>query len=306
MKIVFAGTPDFAAAALEALVGAGHDVALVLTQPDRPAGRGLRARTSAVKQMAQDRALPVLQPATLREQKVVIEAMAELAPDALIVAAYGLMVPQTVLDIPRLGGINIHASLLPRWRGAAPIQRAILAGDAETGITIMQMDAGLDTGAILLQEALAIGAEDTALALHDRLAELGGRLIVRALAAPLVPRAQDDAFATYAHKIAKQEALIDWGENAEVIARKVRAFNPAPGAASMFGGTIIKIWRAQVERGISAAPGTVCEAGAAGIIVACGQAGLRLQELQRAGGKRLSAPAFLAGFDLARGARFGA
>lgn len=305
MKIVFAGTPDFAAVALEALVGAGHDVALVLTQPDRPAGRGLRARTSAVKQLAQDHALPVLQPAALREQKV-IETIAELAPGALVVVAYGLMVPQAVLDIPRLGGINIHASLLPRWRGAAPIQRAILAGDAETGITIMQMDAGLDTGAILLQEAFAIGAGDTAHALHDRLAELGGRLIVRALAAPLAPRAQDGALATYAHKITKQEALINWGESAEIIARKVRAFNPVPGAASVFGGTIIKIWRAQVERGVSAAPGTVCATGASGVVVACGQAGLRLQELQRAGGKRLPAPAFLAGFDLARGARFGA
>lgn len=305
MKIVFAGTPDFAATALEALLGAAHSIALVLTQPDRPAGRGLQARTSAVKQRALDHALPVLQPATLNDQNVIATLLA-LAPDVLVVAAYGLMVPQSVLDIPRLGGINIHASLLPRWRGAAPIQRAILAGDAETGITIMQMDAGLDTGAILLQETLAIGAGETAQALHDRLARLGGRLIVRALASPCVPRRQDDTLATYAHKITKQEARIDWGESAELIARKVRAFNPVPGAASVVGGTTIKIWRAQVEPGVSAAPGAVCEAGASGIIVACGQGGLRLQELQRAGGKRLSAAAFLAGFDLAPGARLGA
>ncbi|MDP1717919.1 MAG: methionyl-tRNA formyltransferase [Burkholderiales bacterium] len=305
MKIVFAGTPDFAAAALEALLGAGHAIALVLTQPDRPAGRGLQARASAVKQLAQDHALPVLQPVTLRDQKTA-ETITELAPDVLIVAAYGLMVPQTMLDIPRLGGINIHASLLPRWRGAAPIQRAILAGDANTGITIMQMDAGLDTGAILFQETLAIGAEETAQALHDRLAKLGGRLIVCALAAPLVPRIQDDTLATYAHKITKQEALIDWSESAEVIARKVRAFNPVPGAASAVGDTFIKIWRAQVEPGVSAAPGVVCESGAAGVVVGCGQGGLRLLELQRAGGKRLPATAFLAGFDLAPGASLGA
>jgi methionyl-tRNA formyltransferase len=194
---------------------------------------------------------------------------------------------------------------LPRWRGAAPIQRAILAGDAETGISIMQMDAGLDTGAILLQEALAIGDEDTAQQLHDRLSELGGQLIVRALAAPIVPHAQDNALATYARKITKQEALIDWSESAEIIARKVRAFNPTPGAASLLGGALIKIWRAQIERGVNAAPGTVCEAGASGVIVACGHEGLRLQELQRAGGKRLPAKVFVAGFDLARGARFG-
>lgn len=305
MKIVFAGTPDFAAAGLEALLGAGHTVALVLTQPDRPAGRGLQERISAVKQTALHHALPVLQPSTLKQQQAVA-TIAELAPDALVVAAYGLMVPQAVLDIPRLGGINIHASLLPRWRGAAPIQRAILAGDTQTGITIMQMDAGLDTGAILLQETLAIGDEDTAQTLHDRLAGLGGRLIVSALATPLQPRAQDSTVATYAHKITKQEALIDWSESAKAIALKVRAFNPAPGAASVFGGTIIKIWRVQVEPGVSAAPGVVCETGPAGIVIACGQDGLRLYELQRAGGKRLPVKAFLAGFDLARGACFGA
>lgn len=305
MKIVFAGTPEFAAIALESLLGAGHDVALVLTQPDRPAGRGLQARMSAVKQVALHSALPVLQPATLKDQAVV-ETLAGLAPEALVVAAYGLMVPQAILNVPRLGGLNIHASLLPRWRGAAPIQRAILAGDGQTGITIMQMDAGLDTGAILLQEAIAIGDEETAQVLHDRLARLGGQLIVRALAAPLSPRAQDEALATYAHKITKQEAQIDWSEHADVIARKVRAFNPSPGAVTLLDGALIKIWRAQVERGVKAEPGTVCEADATGIVVACGQAGLRLLDLQRAGGKRLPVSAFLAGFSLARGARFGA
>lgn len=304
MNIVFAGTPEFAAIALDALLHAGHAVPLVLTQPDRPAGRGLKTKPSAVKSLAASRGLPVLQPPTLKD-KGIIDAVAALRPDALVVAAYGLMVPQTLLDMPRLGAINIHASLLPRWRGAAPIQRAILAGDAQTGITIMQMDAGLDTGAILLQEAIPIGVDDTAQSLHDRLAKLGGQLIVRALAAPLAARRQDSTAATYADKIDKREALIDWSENAETIERKVRAFNPVPGASSTFNGERIKIWRARLERGVSAPPGTVCETGPAGIVVACGSNGLRLLELQRAGGKRLPAAVFMAGADLARGARLG-
>jgi len=304
MNIVFAGTPEFAAVALEALLRAGHAVPLTLTQPDRPAGRGLKAQPSAVKSLAAKRGLPVLQPTTLKDRSV-IDVIAALKPDALVVAAYGLIVPQALLDVPRLGGINIHASLLPRWRGAAPIQRAILAGDAQTGITIMQMDAGLDTGAILLQDAVPISGDDTAQSLHDRLAALGGRLVVQALSAPLVARGQDGTVATYAAKIDKREALIDWSEKATIIERKVRAFNPVPGASSVFNGERIKIWRAQAERGVSAPPGTVCEAGAAGIIVACGGDGLRLLELQRAGGKRLPAAAFIAGFAMARGARFG-
>ncbi|MBX9811325.1 MAG: methionyl-tRNA formyltransferase [Burkholderiales bacterium] len=304
MNIVFAGTPEFAAAALEALLRAGHAVTLVLTRPDRPAGRGLKARPSAVKSLATERGLPLLQPPTLKDQGI-INTIAALKPDALVVAAYGLIVPPTLLDVPRLGGINIHASLLPRWRGAAPIQRALLAGDQQTGITIMQMDAGLDTGAILLQEATPIGADDTAQSLHDRLAELGGRLIVRALAAPLVPRRQDAAAATYADKIDRREALIDWREDAAGIERRVRAFDPVPGASSMLNGTTIKIWRARVERGVSAPPGTICEAGSSGVVVACGRDGLRLLELQRAGGKRLPVSAFIAGFDMARELRFG-
>jgi len=304
MNIVFAGTPEFAAVALEALLRAGHAVPLVLTQPDRPAGRGLKSQPSAVKSLAARHGLPVLQPTTLKDRSV-IDSIVALKPDALVVAAYGLIVPQALLDAPRLGGINIHASLLPRWRGAAPIQRAILAGDAQTGITIMQMDAGLDTGAILLQEAVPIGDDDTAQSLHDRLAVLGGRLIVHALSVPLAARGQDSTAATYADKIDKREALIDWNEKATIIERKVRAFNPVPGASSVFKGERIKIWRAQAERGVSAPPGTVCDAGAAGIVVACGGDGLRLLELQRAGGKRLPAAAFIAGFDMARGARFG-
>jgi len=304
MNIVFAGTPEFAAVALEALLRAGHAVPLVLTQPDRPAGRGLKSQPSAVKSLAARHGLPVLQPTTLKDRSV-IDGIVALKPDALVVAAYGLIVPQALLDALRLGGINIHASLLPRWRGAAPIQRAILAGDAQTGITIMQMDAGLDTGAILLQEAVPIGDDDTAQSLHDRLAVLGGRLIVHALSVPLAARGQDSTAATYADKIDKREALIDWNEKATIIERKVRAFNPVPGASSVFNGERIKIWRAQAERGVSAPPGTVCDAGAAGIVVACGGDGLRLLELQRAGGKRLPAAAFIAGFDMARGARFG-
>ena len=304
MNIVFAGTPEFAAVALEALLRAGHAVPLVLTQPDRPAGRGLKSQPSAVKSLAARHGLPVLQPTTLKDRSV-IDGIVALKPDALVVAAYGLIVPQALLDALRLGGINIHASLLPRWRGAAPIQRAILAGDAQTGITIMQMDAGLDTGAILLQEAVPIGDDDTAQSLHDRLAVLGGRLIVHALSVPLAARGQDSTAATYADKIDKREALIDWNEKATIIERKVRAFNPVPGASSVFKGERIKIWRAQAERGVSAPPGTVCDAGAAGIVVACGGDGLRLLELQRAGGKRLPAAAFIAGFDMARGARFG-
>jgi methionyl-tRNA formyltransferase len=305
MNMVFAGTPEFAATALDALLRAGHVVSLVLTQPDRPAGRGLKARLSAVKRLASIHGLPVLQPPTLKTPDV-LDTIAALKPDALVVAAYGLIVPQNLLDIPRLGGINIHASLLPRWRGAAPIQRAILAGDAATGITIMQMDAGLDTGAILLQETIPIGADDTAQTLHDRLAELGGQLVVRALAAPQVPRPQDGACATYADKIDKREARIDWSESAAAIDRKVRAYDPVPGASTALNGASIKIWRARIERGVSAPPGMVCEAGPAGIVVACGGDGLRLLELQRAGGKRLPTAAFIAGFDVARGARFGA
>ena len=302
MHIVFAGTPEFAAVALDALLRGGHEITLVLTQPDRPAGRGRKVQPSAVTRLAQRLGLPVLQPSSLKDGSVTATIAAQ-RPEAMVVAAYGLIVPKPMLDLPRLGCVNIHASLLPRWRGAAPIQRALLAGDTATGTTIMQMDEGLDTGAILLQEALPIGPNDTAQTLHDRLAALGARLIVRALAAPFAPRPQDAAQATYAEKIDKREARIEWTESAERIERKVRAFNPAPGAYTSLEGAVLKIWRATVERGIGAPPGEVCESGATGIVVACGANGLRLMELQRAGGKRLPVRAFVAGFNIARGAR---
>ena len=308
MKIIFAGTPDFAAAALEALHAAGHEIALVLTQPDRPAGRGLQPAPSAVKRLAQDLGLSLAQPRTLKDAAAVAP-LRTLGAQAMVVAAYGLILPREALEIPALGCFNIHASLLPRWRGAAPIQRAILAGDRETGISIMQMDEGLDTGPVLLTERIAIGSDETAGSLHDRLAALGSKLIVRALGEPRSPRPQDPAAATYAAKIDKREARIDWRETAELIDRKVRAFDPVPGASTSFGETVLKIWRAAPVSGVGstpvhpAAPGTVLGADASGITVACGTGALRITELQRAGGKRVSAAAFLAGSALKPGAR---
>jgi len=305
MRIVFAGTPDFAVPALEA-VAAVHEVALVLTRPDRPAGRGLGAAASAVKQAAARRGLPVLQPATLKTSDVQAE-LRKVAPDALVVAAYGLLLPQAVLDVPRLGAINIHASLLPRWRGAAPIQRALLAGDRETGISIMRMAAGLDTGPVLLREAVAIGPDDTAGTLHDRLAALGARLIVAALDAlsrgALAATPQPADGATYAAKLAKREARLDWTRPAAELERQVRAFNPSPGASARVRGTEVKIWRAALAGG-AGDPGAVIALVPAGIVVACGRGALRLDELQRAGGKRLPARDFLRGFALAAGERF--
>ncbi len=304
MKIVFAGTPEFAAASLQALRAAGHDVTLVLTQPDRPAGRGLKPQASAVKQLAQQHGLRVLQPPTLKNASI-LAAVTAAAPEAIVVAAYGLMLPAGLLKLSPRGCLNVHASLLPRWRGAAPIQRALLAGDAVTGITIMQMDEGLDTGPILLQEAIPIAAEDTAGTLHDRLAVLGAQLLVRALAAPPAPRPQDERGATYAARIGKREAEIDWCRPAAEIERQVRAFDPVPGAQTRLDGVEFKVWRARIERGVTAAPGTVCAAEPAGIVVACGADALRITELQRAGGRRLAAQAFLSGFKLARGTRLG-
>src|SRR5688572_25279572 len=269
MKLAFAGTPDFAAAALVALLDAGHEIALVLTQPDRPSGRGLQQTPSAVKRLATTRGLPVRQPVTLKEESIQAELRA-LAPDAMIVAAYGLIVPQVVLDIPKRGCINIHASLLPRWRGAAPIQRAILAGDAETGVCIMQMDAGLDTGPVLLREATPIGADDTAQTLHDRLAALGARLIVDAFERVTQPVAQDASGATYAAKLDKKEAAIDWNEPAAAIDRKIRAFNPVPGAATTYAGAPLKLWNSALGGAAADAAGTVVSADKDGIAVACG------------------------------------
>jgi len=306
MRLVFAGTPEFAVPALEALATAGHAIAAVLTQPDRPAGRGLGASASPVKQAAQRHGFMVLQPATLKDAAVQAR-LAELAPDAMIVAAYGLILPQAVLDIPRRGALNIHASLLPRWRGAAPIERALLAGDPVTGVCIMRMDAGLDTGPVLLRDALPITPQDTAGTLHDKLAALGARLLVAALdglaSGTLRPTPQSTEGVTYAAKIEKHETRLDWSRSAAEAERQVRAFNPVPGAGARAGGAELKIWRAEVvaARG---APGTVVAAGADGIVVACGDGALRLEELQRAGGRRLPAAAFLRGFPLAPGDRF--
>jgi len=304
MKLIFAGTPVFAAVALEALLAAGHAVALTLTQPDRPAGRGLKPHPSAVKELALARGLPLAQPASLKPPAIQ-EQLRNVGADAMVVAAYGLILPPPVLAVPARGCLNIHASLLPRWRGAAPIQRALLSGDRETGITIMQMDAGLDTGAILLQEKIAIDEDDTAQTLHDKLAPLGARCILRALSGNPAPRAQDAGAATYADKIRKAEAVIDWTRSADDICRQIRAFNPAPGAATTLDGAALKIWCAQPVAHRNAPPGTVAGVGASGIVVAAGAGAVNITELQKAGAKRLAARAFLTGAALAPGARLG-
>jgi methionyl-tRNA formyltransferase len=309
MRIVFAGTPAFAEAALAALLAAGHELPLVLTQPDRPAGRGLRDAPSPVKQLSLRHALPVFQPATLKCLDAQ-QRLRDARPDAMVVAAYGLILPQAVLDIPPLGCLNIHASLLPRWRGAAPIQRAILAGDEKTGISIMRMEAGLDTGPVLLQEAISVARDETAGSVHDRLARLGARLIVTALErlarGELTAVPQPQAGATYAAKISKAETQIDWREPADLLERRVRAYNPTPAARSSFAGEVIKIWRAAADLNGEGLPGAILSATPQGIVVACGSGVLRILELQRSGGKRLSAGAFVQGFALSPGARFGA
>jgi len=316
MKIIFAGTPEFARVALERLHAAGFDIPLVMTQPDRPAGRGMKLQASPVKQFALDHQIPVAQPHSLRldgkypdEAAAAREAIAAAQADAMVVAAYGLILPQWVLDAPRLGCFNIHASLLPRWRGAAPIHRAIEAGDAQTGVTIMQMDAGLDTGDMLLTERLPIAANDTTGQLHDRLATLGGRLMVEALelaaCGGLKPVKQPDDGVTYAHKIEKAEAAMDWQLPAQVMARRVRAFNPFPGAATALAGDAIKVWTADAEAAgaaqPAAVPGQVLSVAVDGIRVQTGDGVLVLTELQRAGGKRLPVADFLRGLTLAPG-----
>ncbi|MDN3921399.1 methionyl-tRNA formyltransferase [Roseateles violae] len=314
MRVVFAGTPEFAATALARLLNAGFSVPLVLTQPDRPAGRGMKQQASKVKQLAQVQGIAVAQPRSLRldgkypdEAATARQALLDARPDVMIVAAYGLILPQWVLDLPRLGCLNIHASLLPRWRGAAPIHRAIEAGDAETGITIMQMDAGLDTGDMLLVERLAIQPEDTTAALHDRLAALGGRLIVEALeiaaCGALTATPQPAEGVTYAHKIEKAEAQIAWSQPAAQIERRLRAFDPFPGGLATLGEEAIKVWRGEVCPG-AGEPGTVLSVDERGPVVACGEQALRLSELQRAGGKRLPAQAFLQARPIAAGERF--
>jgi methionyl-tRNA formyltransferase len=310
MRIAYAGTPEFARVALEALHAAGHEVVRVLTQPDRPAGRGLKLQPSPVKQFALAQGLPLAQPRSLRldgrfpdEAAAARTLLAADAPDLMVVAAYGLILPRWVLEQPRHGCLNIHGSLLPRWRGAAPIQRAIEAGDAATGITIMQMDEGLDTGAMRLWEATPIGADDTSAMLHDRLAALGARLVVQALAQlqagtlPLVP--QPAAGATYAHKIDKAEAALDWAQPAAVLERRIRAFDPAPGCSAVVAGTPLKLWRARVQAGVAGAwPGQRLEAGRDRFVVACGDGALELLELQAAGGRRMHAADWLRGQGL--------
>jgi len=313
MRIVFAGTPDFARLSLEALLAAGHDVRLVLTQPERPAGRGLKCTPNPVKQVALAAGIPVAQPRSLRlEGKYPDDAMAtrarleEIQADAMVVAAYGLMLPQWMLTLPRYGCLNIHASLLPRWRGAAPIQRAIEAGDERTGVTIMQMDEGLDTGDMLLIRSVPIGPDQSALQLHDVLAVVGAQAIIEALdqliAGTLIAQAQPAAGVTYAAKLDKAEAALDCTQSAELLARRVRAFNPVPGATLRLPGLAepIKVWRAQAIESrthTAAAPGSVVYHGPEGIDVATGRGVLRLLELQKAGGKRQPVDVFVRGWQ---------
>jgi methionyl-tRNA formyltransferase len=311
MRVAFAGTPEFARASLEAIDRTGFEIALVLTQPDRPAGRGLQLQPSPVKAYALEHGLPLAQPRSLKldgkfpqDAAAARAAIGAAAADVMVVAAYGLILPQWVLDAFPAGCLNVHGSLLPRWRGAAPIQRAIEAGDRETGITIMQMDAGLDTGPMLLWAAEPIRADDTAASLHDRLAALGATLIVRALAAlraaALKPTPQPAQGATYAAKIDKAEAPIDWRSSAAVIERRVRAFDPFPGASFRLGGKAVKLWRARVLAE-SSAPGTVLAIGDGRVAVACGEGAVELLELQAAGGKRLAAAEFMRGQPIAPG-----
>ncbi len=303
MKIVFAGTPEFAREALAALHAAGFEIPLVLTQPDRPAGRGMKLQASPVKQFALDHGIAVAQPPSLKLDGKHAEAahaaqatLQAVEADLMVVAAYGLILPKWALTLPRLGCLNIHGSLLPRWRGAAPIHRAIEAGDAETGITIMQMDEGLDTGDMLLMEREAIRPDDTTATLHDRLARLGGRMIVEALelaaCGGLKPVKQPEAGVTYAHKIDKAEAAIDWAQPAGQIARRVRAFDPFPGTTFQLAGETIKLWAASVLPA-SGPPGQVLHANADSLVVACGEQSLALHTLQRPGGKRITARDFL-------------
>lgn len=329
MRIVFAGTPDFAAAALRALIAAapaqGWVLPLVLSQPDRPAGRGMKLAASAVKRLALEHDLTVDTPITLSRKKggehaaqaeAAIERLRAAQPDVLVVAAYGLILPQAVLDLPRglptadgtrITAVNIHASLLPRWRGAAPVARAIEAGDRDTGITLMQMEAGLDTGPMLDVERMAIAADDTSASLTTRLADAGARLLVQGLArsAQWQSQPQPQAGVTYAHKLDKSEAALDFCLPATTLERKVRAFNPFPGATAMWRGETLKIWAAQpLPETIAAAAGTVLRADAEGIRVACGQGTLLLTEAQRPGARRMAVRDLLAGFAIEAGQRF--
>ncbi|AHV94373.1 methionyl-tRNA formyltransferase [Bordetella holmesii] len=309
MRLVFAGTPDFARQALQALLAAGHDIALVLTQPDRPAGRGLKLTPSPVKEAALDAGIEVAQPRSLRldgrypdEARAAQQRLRDIAPEVMVVAAYGLILPRWTLDLPARGCLNIHASLLPRWRGAAPIQRAIEAGDDRTGVTIMQMDEGLDTGDMLLERIVPIGAQTSAAVLHDELADAGAAAIVEALAQldDLRPRKQPAEGVTYAAKLEKAEAALDFEQSAKTLERRIRAFNPVPGASLRLPGLAepVKVWRAQaLDEQTCAAPGTVVRATQQGIDLATGHGVLRLLELQKAGGKRQEVDVFVRGWQ---------
>ena len=327
MRLIFAGTPEFARTALERLHTSGHTIALVLTQPDRPAGRGLKLQASAVKQFALEHGLPVAQPRSLRldgkypdDAAAACQAIAHAQADAMVVAAYGLILPQWVLDAmasrpEQFGCLNIHGSLLPRWRGAAPIHRAIEAGDTETGVTIMQMDVGLDTGDMLLKQSAPIGVDDTTADVHDRLADIGAGMVVQALdlaaAGQLRAQPQPAQGVTYAHKIEKHEAAIDWQQDAQTIVRRVRAFNPFPGATAVLAGETIKVWAAQWElqpaTGLTVGTsnsGTIVAVTPSGIAVAAMNSIVNLTQLQRPGGKRMAVGEFLRGFDVQPGMRF--
>lgn len=304
MRLIFAGTPEFAAIALRQVADAGHVICLVLTQPDRPSGRGMAVQASPVKRVAQSLSAPVFQPVSLKDETAQ-EIVRAATADVMLVAAYGLILPQAVLDMPRFGCLNIHASLLPRWRGAAPIQRALLAGDEETGVCLMQMEAGLDTGPVLARRSLRIGDDETAGSLHDRLAVMGARLAVDVLERlPCLACPQSAEGVTYAAKLDKQEARLDWRLSALELDRRVRAFNPFPGALTSLAGQPIKIWRAQPVSSAAGEPGSILSADKSAVVVACGSGALSISELQKAGGKRLSAAQFIAGHVLGVGEAF--
>jgi methionyl-tRNA formyltransferase len=307
LKIIFAGTPHFAEKALKALLGLQVEVVAVLTQPDRPSGRGMQLKQSPVKQLALHHNLTVLQPVSLKDAEIQ-QQLAAYQADIMIVAAYGLILPKAVLQLPRLGCLNIHASLLPRWRGAAPIQRAILAGDAETGITIMQMDVGLDTGDMLLKKSCALEEKETADTLHDKLAALGADTIIEAFEllqqGKLNATPQDNQLATYAVKLTKEEAQLDWTREASEIERAIRGYNPFPGASSCINETQIRIWQASLRAGMSGNPGEILAVEKNALVVGCGSGALSLEVMQRPNAKALSASQFLQGFHIKAGDRF--
>lgn len=307
MRVIFAGTPDFSVAALEALLAAGHDIVAVYTQPDRQAGRGRKTRPGPVKLCAQKHGLVIEQPATMKNAAA---KMKEFSADVMVVVAYGIILPSEILQIPRFGCLNIHASLLPRWRGAAPIHRAIEAGDIESGITIMQMDAGLDTGDILATFPVKIETTDTAEHLHDRLSLVGARAITEVLAKLDVyqktPLPQQQELATYAKKLSRNEAIINWTENCDQLERKIRAFNPWPGSQTAYKDTVLRIWQAESNNEPhQSEPGSVLSADKSGIRIACGEGSLLITILQRAGGKTLSVVDFLNGIPLQAGEKLG-